>query len=81
MTAPNSPQSKTVELPVNFRDEMLTVIAAVLQTAHITAEELCARATEQEIKAMNTEIMGAFLSVHKRGMKDMKMIAMQGRTI
>lgn len=68
-------------IPVNFRDEMMTVIALVLEAAELTPEEFGKRINEPRIINMNKQIMEVFLSLHRKGMQDAKTLFEQGRKL
>lgn len=76
-----TPDSKPQGLPVNFRDEMMTIIAAVLQAGDITPEQYGEKITPEKVREMNATIMEVFLAIHKKGMKDARTLMTVAKTL
>lgn len=72
---------QVTKIPINFSDEMMTVIAAVIQSANMTADQFTAQLKPGQREAMCNEIMSAFQSIHKKGMIDAKSIYEQGKRL
>lgn len=61
-----------MNVKLDFRDQMMTVIAVVLDAGDISPDEYGEKMTPEKITKMNQEIMQVFLSIHKKGMDDMR---------
>ena len=75
------PKHRVTKIPVNFDDDMMEVIAVIIQTSGMTYEEYASHLTDKKIKAMNKALRLVFMRVHQRGIGDARKVYQAARGV
>jgi hypothetical protein len=71
--------SEPTKVRISFADELMEVIAAVVESMDMTFDDYTAKLTPERIAALHERIMPQFAIIHKRGVEDAKAVFLAAR--